>query len=207
MNLASYHQIAFLLESKVISPLLSMGLIFIIFVNLGFAQGISGSKHDFSELGWSNGELCNSCHAPHNTINAPDAPLWNHTLSEATYTLYTSNSLEGITEQPGSQSKLCLSCHDGTVALDSYGGVTGSNHLTGDANFGSDLSNDHPIGIAWNHTDWGSLDCGNCHWSMPLPFFNRKVECSSCHDAHNASNNDHFLRIAGSALCLNCHGK
>ncbi len=178
-----------------------------ILLNWGHAQGIEGSKHDFSSLGWSGGEICSSCHTPHNAINTPDAPLWNHSLSEASYDVYASNSMYGVAEQPGPQSKLCLSCHDGTIALDSFGGATGSTHLTGDSNLGTDLSNDHPIGIAWNHNDWGVIDCGNCHWSMPIPFFDGKVECSSCHDAHNASNNNYFLRKSGSELCLHCHGK
>ena len=174
-----------------------------------FSQGIVGSKHDFSELGWSDGEVCKACHTPHNASDQTGAPLWNHTMSAETYTVYTSSTLYGAPNQPGTQSKLCLSCHDGTVALDSFGGQSGNTHLTGNANMGSDLSDDHPIGIDWNHNDYNTIDCGNCHWDMPIPFFDRKVECSSCHDAHNASNNDHFLRktMVGSELCLHCHGK
>ena len=36
-----------------------------------------------------------------------------------------------------------------------------------------------------------------------------KLECSSCHDVHNADSNPHLLRIdnTGSALCLTCHDK
>src|SRR3954454_3730758 len=56
--------------------------------------GISGSKHDFGQFGWAKNQICLPCHAPHNTI-VKDAngavvggPLWNHTLSTATYTLY-----------------------------------------------------------------------------------------------------------------------
>jgi len=61
----------------------------------GIAQaGISGSKHDFGQFGWAKNQICLPCHAPHNTT-VKDAngvvvggPLWNHTLSTATYDLY-----------------------------------------------------------------------------------------------------------------------
>src|SRR5438477_4520501 len=56
--------------------------------------GISGSKHDFGQFGWAQNQICLPCHTPHNAI-VRDAngvpvggPLWNHTLSTATYTLY-----------------------------------------------------------------------------------------------------------------------
>ncbi|MCP4668022.1 MAG: cytochrome c3 family protein, partial [Deltaproteobacteria bacterium] len=36
-----------------------------------------------------------------------------------------------------------------------------------------------------------------------------KIECASCHDVHNAYDNDHLLNVDNnaSALCLACHDK
>lgn len=123
---------------------------------------------------------------------------------------------------------MCLSCHDGTIAVDSFGGNSGNMKITGRANLGSDLSNDHPIGIKWDHQTQsaGSLSCLSCHnmafnqtsgayefVGQPgngLKFFDRKVECPSCHDVHNVQVMDvKLLRkpLAGSALCLQCHPK
>ncbi len=70
-------------------------------------------------------EICVFCHTPHGAN--PDAvsfgaPIWNRRLSGATYTMYDqvwSKSFEGTlnTGQPTGFSRLCLSCHDGTIAL------------------------------------------------------------------------------------------
>lgn len=43
-------------------------------------------------------------------------------------------------------SRLCMGCHDGTVALDSYGDLTGSIFITGHKLIGTDLTNDHRVG-------------------------------------------------------------
>ena len=178
---------------------------------------ITGSAHDFSASGWSSGEICIACHTPHGADQAVgDAPLWNHTVTTATYTLYNSSTLNAIPEQPGQVSKLCLSCHDGTIALDSFGGASGSNMITGAANLGIDLSDDHPVSITWDHSTilgGGSSMCSNCHnlhnptWKPPLPFYNSKLECATCHDPHNNATSIKMLRlpITGSQLCLYCH--
>ena len=116
----------------------------------------------------------------------------------------------------GGASKLCLSCHDGTVALDSYGNVTGgTNLMPSDPGYiGTNLSDDHPIGILWGHKK--PAVCTNCHVEHgpgvldgELPFYDGKVECASCHDPHNGGTGTKLLRlpILNSTLCLHCHGK
>ncbi|MDC0358622.1 cytochrome c3 family protein [Oligoflexia bacterium] len=176
---------------------------------------ISASKHDFSGNSWSGGKICIVCHTPHNAdTTVADAPLWNHTVTSATYTLYSSPSLVNQPQQPRGPSKLCLSCHDGTVAVESFGGNTGNTYVSGEALIGTNLSDDHPISIDWDHQN-DLPSCLNCHsahagWVSPLPFFDGFVECSSCHDVHNgAPANGKMLRMpkTGSQLCLHCHGK
>jgi len=85
--------------------------------------------------------------------------------------------------QPDGVSKLCLSCHDGTVALDSYGGVNGSTIITGSALLGTDLSTSHPISMKYDaalaSTDgklWDptSKDSGLGGPSMPYCFMKIK---------------------------------
>jgi predicted CXXCH cytochrome family protein len=114
----------------------------------------------------SETRICVFCHTPHNAIpGAP--PLWNHTLSAATYTV-ASSSLPGWTSllsspqnPPDGDSRLCLSCHDGTVAIGSVvnlggqpttitmQGVDAGGKLssTSSANIGTDLSGHHPVSI------------------------------------------------------------
>jgi predicted CXXCH cytochrome family protein len=140
-------------------------------------------------------------------------------VTVATYTLYSSGTFDATDQtQPDGVSKLCLSCHDGTVALDNFGGVTGgTNFATGAANVGTDLANDHPVSFSYQSSiDNGdnelfpttsSTSIGGTIASDLLSGGN--VECSSCHDVHNAYGNDGLLKIdnAGSALCLTCHDK
>ncbi|MFC1761379.1 cytochrome c3 family protein [Planctomycetota bacterium] len=189
-----------------------------VITRVGLAN-IAGSAHDFSAESWnSSGEVCLPCHTSHNADpTITDAPLWNHEVTTATFTLYSSPFLQETPEQPQGTSKLCLSCHDGTVELESFGGNTGSNFIGDTANLSTDLSDDHPISIEWLHqtvTSGSSGSCAQCHGMMhgnpytsKLPFFDGYVECASCHDVHNTSGYDGLLRMsnAGSALCLYCH--
>ena len=67
-------------------------------------------------------QVCVFCHTPHGATAVPGAPLWNRQLSGATYTTYTSSSLDAVgvagqLDQPAGSSRLCLSCHDGTLAI------------------------------------------------------------------------------------------
>ncbi len=123
-------------------------------------------------------EICVFCHTPHGATTFPGSPLWNRTLSSATYTTYTSSSLDAEAilgtqlEQPAGSSKLCLSCHDGTLALGAvnvfegtFNANIGLNGTTGGAmpvgsgvntgftrNLGTNLTNDHPISLTYNTT-------------------------------------------------------
>lgn len=195
--------------------------VLLLFIAPTVSAGIVGSAHDFSASGWSGGEICVPCHTPHgaNTTVA-DAPLWNHQLSGSTYTLYTSPTLDLPTQQPRGPTKLCLSCHDGTVAIDNFGGNTGgTTYIEGNANLGTDLSNDHPVSIEWRHQDLITSGdfCMNCHFGEPreVIFFQEAgggpiwIECASCHDVHNGTNYEKLLRkpLANSELCLTCHEK
>jgi predicted CXXCH cytochrome family protein len=103
----------------------------------------------------------------------------------------------------GHSSKMCLSCHDGVTAVGSYGNMAGTDPITGGAAIGTDLTNDHPIGV-----DYAT---SSSHGLEPVEDVERyledgKVECGSCHYAHGGRDNK-FLNttIAGSALCRNCH--
>lgn len=169
-----------------------------------FAGTIVGSKHDFSSETWSANRICLPCHTAHNSMTTVDGPLWNHEMSTATYTMYS-----GVPNQPGTASKLCLSCHDGTVALDSYGGASGSTMLTGDANLGTDLSNDHPIAVLYpaDGTDF-VVDPTPSGINLYNEGVEDRVECGSCHNPHD-NQYTYFLnvQITGSQLCLACHIK
>ena len=191
------------------------------------AGTITGSAHDFSGSAWSGGQICIACHAPHNTdTTVTGAPLWNHAVSAATYTLYSTPTFDGASTitQPGGTSKLCLSCHDGTVAVNSFGGTTGTTMITGTKNLGTNLSNDHPIGFTYDAalvTADGALNptttavtigSGTKTKSTTIAgmLFAGKMECATCHDVHNtftAGSKLVKVTTTASAICLTCHAK
>ena len=85
--------------------------------------------------------LCNFCHTPHRAIQT--SLLWNHTLpTSAVYTWTDADKTVGGTTLPTNiaswkgSTKLCLSCHDGTVAIGDLNWYqakarTGTNKLSG----------------------------------------------------------------------------
>ncbi len=121
-------------------------------------------------------EVCVFCHTPHGASTQPGAPLWNKALSGETYTPYQSNSLDATdVDQPSGKTRLCLSCHDGTLGIASMSNEPGSGADTGTTNMqgvagdgsiaagsgsttgftrdlGIDLSNDHPVSFTYDDT-------------------------------------------------------
>ena len=184
-------------------------------------QSIVGSAHDFSDDTWNtSGQICLVCHTPHNAdVSVSNAPLWNHETTTATFTTYSSATMDATTGQPDASSKLCLSCHDGTVAVDNFGDQTGGSHfLSGNSNIGTALSDDHPISFTYDaalaSSDDGLYDPtttnsglgGTINADMLI---GSQVQCASCHDVHNGSGVAKLLKISNDAsvLCLTCHNK
>jgi hypothetical protein len=125
----------------------------------------------------SETQVCVFCHTPHAaTTGGTVAPLWNRQLSADTYTTkYSSSSMEAdaaeLAAAPGGSSKLCLSCHDGTMAIDKVNVLNGVGNFnipmtsaspvkmpaasasTGfTRDLGVNLSNDHPISFTYSST-------------------------------------------------------
>lgn len=74
----------------------------------------------------SYGEVCVYCHTPHSANGLIEAPLWNRTYLANSYNLYDKPLSSGQSPTPpGAGSLTCLSCHDGTVAIDSVVNMPG----------------------------------------------------------------------------------
>ena len=184
-------------------------------------ESIIGSKHDLSASGpgplkaATESEICLFCHTPH---HANQVPLWNHTLSTATYVPYSSSTAKATIGQPTGASKLCLSCHDGTVALGMVSNrktpiaMQGSSSTIppGSTSLGTDLSDDHPISFPYNSAlasaHNGQLKDPTVLTGKVHPDHNSELQCTSCHDPHN-NEFGKFLLVnnTASALCLTCH--
>lgn len=137
--------------------------------------GIETTRHNLSVTGpgpvkaVSETQICVFCHTPHGAVTTP---LWNHTLASlATFVVPTSPTMKSIPQNlPDGDSRLCLSCHDGTVAIGSVvnlgGSATtitmqdsGTGRLTMEgkltsgvptSNYGTDLSGHHPVSLEVN---------------------------------------------------------
>ncbi len=188
-----------------------------------WCQSIVNTKHNLSVSGTgdikatSESEICMFCHTPH--FGNTKAPLWNRRQSGLTYTLYnssTSSTLHANPGQPDGSSILCLSCHDGTIALGNVlsrpteisfsRGV--STMPKGNTNLGKDLSNDHPISFEYTSSlsamDRQLKDPSGL--KGPVRLERNKMQCTSCHDPHKNLTRDFLVATTeNSSLCLYCH--
>ncbi len=211
-------------------------------------------------------QVCVFCHTPHGANTSFAVPLWNKATPLSVYTAYSMTGSSSIGSATVSGMSLaCLTCHDGTQAMDNMlntpglgtaaltgdtltagyswsaasvdvtlGALSANAPPTGGPVLGTDLSNDHPIGMTYcgMQTVAGTCDGAEiANFVTPgtigtaqgtsggsateIKLFggtaatgNGTVECGSCHDPHGTGN-QLFLRktAAGSAICLACHVK
>jgi predicted CXXCH cytochrome family protein len=160
-------------------------------------------------------QICIFCHTPHRA--SAIQPLWNRNMPVNAYRVYSSNTLSAVPGQPTGSSKLCLSCHDGTIALGSVlsrgqtigmaGGIT--TLPPGKSNLGTDLSDDHPISFRYDSSlvskDPKLVEPAAIPKTLRLDG-QANLQCSTCHDAHdNSRGNFLVLDNSNSQLCIACH--
>ncbi|MCB1743282.1 MAG: hypothetical protein KDK91_23100 [Gammaproteobacteria bacterium] len=174
------------MRARILGGLAISGLLLIAASGPALAQ-IAETKHNLGTTGTGSnsfdgtGELCVFCHTPHGGDTSANPPLWNRVLPDAgTFTTYDSlgtSSLDGEVLEVGSVSIACLSCHDGTQAMNVMINAPGSGNFDptgftlagtwsgpalgatpvgslnygGDniVNIGTDLQNDHPVGVEY----------------------------------------------------------
>ncbi len=222
-------------------PIVLLGVLLLALSGLVAAGDVAATKHNLSASGPGTlkatveSKVCIFCHTPH--LATPDTPLWNHALpSGQTYQPYASSTLIAIPGQPNGSSKLCLSCHDGTIALGSVLNMPGRNRpagnfgneagvisgleaampVTSSAMLGTDLRDDHPVSFIYDNTlaiENGELYLPSGLSSTVKPDSSGYLQCTSCHDPHTDAN-PKFLRLAstdsagyGAQLCRTCHNK
>jgi hypothetical protein len=140
------------------------------FAGMNARTGVSGSQHDMNMYTGGTDDaynrVCVFCHTPHNAdVSVSEAaPLWNHELTTATFLPYEwatpENQTIVIADPMIGPTRLCLSCHDGVVAVDQHGPAqafigSASGLLAGgrgDIGESGDLfalTDDHPIGFSY----------------------------------------------------------
>ena len=196
------------------------------------AQGVVGSNHDMT-AGFTDGTLsggfntggrvCIYCHVPHQSRGSSPAPLWNREDPTSTYTMYDSVTMDMVQQgQPAGVSLACLSCHDGTVAVDAlysqpWAFNPPDNHWTSDGNsvttwgnLGTDLSTEHPISLTYDPAQDDGFNPAVDVETAGLRFFGAggdQMECASCHDVHYTDGDSFWIDNDASALCRTCHIK
>ncbi len=60
-------------------------------------------------------QICVFCHAPHSGALAPAG--WNRHTTSNYYRVYQSSTTNAPNDQPHTPSRMCLSCHDGTMPI------------------------------------------------------------------------------------------
>lgn len=209
----------------------------------GLGLSNAASPHNFATEAWNHrAEICRVCHVPHDHDRAAqfftNGLLWNHEVSAQTFTMYSSASIDGAqSAQPDGTAKLCLGCHDGTVAIDEFdnkaianGGAGGtvfmgavdSGFVIPGASVTPSLQGTHPISIVYDNVADNELRAPTSTMGTSGTIADvldgGKVQCSTCHDVHDSSEavaGTHLLRVAqtvaqggsASGLCLTCHIK
>jgi len=209
MNVKSKHQIIFFITRNAVRFLMT-GAIILFPVTMNAA--IKNTHHDFSNTAWGKGEMCVVCHTPHHAnTTVSQSPLWNHQVTANSFTLYNSPTLNAVPTQPTSISRLCLSCHDGTIAVDAFGVNAGTYFIRPQTSrgvpiaIGTKLNSHHPVAILYDSalaTQDPKLynpetTLSGLGGTISHDLLNGGVlECSSCHDVHVAR---------GTGSCFDCH--
>jgi predicted CXXCH cytochrome family protein len=191
------------------------------------------APHNAYKLSPANGSVAQGAGAG---LTAPDQydylPLWNHTLPAPTvYSMYYAGpgapqtgaqAQQSLNNQvPGSVSLLCLSCHDGSVAVNSYGNAdqkttsisTGTATIGAGYVIGKDgvLQNHHPIGFSYGTVQAADAGLRPSSTNMNVVSLaltqkisdhlyasralgkNDTMECGTCHSVHNTGNSGETL--------------
>lgn len=126
-----------------------------------FADSIINTRHNLGSTGLGpntvspedTAEVCIFCHTPHGGDTAAPVPLWNKNLSNpgifTTYDQLGTSTLDAAVGSVGSVSLACLTCHDGTQAIDNIINAPGSG--------GFDASGGGANGLNWTWTSDGTL--------------------------------------------------
>lgn len=136
------------------------------------------------------GEVCVYCHTPHGANTQVKAPIWNRTINTGQYIIYDKlRTLDRPVGQPGANSLTCLSCHDGTIAIDSIINMPGSG--------GFNASQQTTVDKTWLDT-WPNRDSKGAPVTTKNGHFELGV---ATEDVNNPPN-----QTIGTNRCTLCHG-
>jgi hypothetical protein len=144
-----------------------------------YIPGGFGAFMDYARNNYA--EVCVYCHTPHGA-SSTQAPLWNRTQLNTTFTLYNLPLSSGqIPVQPGASSVTCLSCHDGTVAVDSVINMPGS----GNYSAAQESAVNTAFLDSWTNSSGIGVNDHGVIWSPDSGYFSGPYNCNRCHATDN----------------------
>lgn len=212
---------------------------------LAVYAAIANSRHDMASGSTTTGpksggatptdQTCIFCHSPHKV--ARQSLLWNR-IPTGDYGFTANQVTQKGTAYPvaaavNSETKACLSCHDGTSALNSLanpgpgGAPTMTSNVVGAAYdiVGTTIDTNHPVSMPYPTTGSdpeylatvaaactnasGVCTAGSANIQLYGTVAPYRIECGSCHEPHGRYANAFFLRetTATSTICKACHVK
>jgi len=182
--------------------------------------GSVGSVHDMNTfavvINDSMGRVCAFCHTPHHADSSAGM-LWVKPLDQQasgltpyTWSTFDNKKIPQNLDPLTGPSRLCMTCHDGSIAIDAHGTTMPSDYV-----ISTNLNITHPIGFSYDdamaargsgelvdkHQQFASsLAVSNVPGQyntvtrasgisiVQVLYAGSIVTCASCHDVHNKDN-------------------
>lgn len=198
----------------------------------GSKDRVLGTVHDFNAIFHSSYDSCSFCHISHTIDDSSESAAlaleWNHEIpANATYKVYSSAMLKtlnlsgDLSTANAFYSMVCLSCHDGSVAIgalyrmpDNFTFNTttiatvaadGPSRLVGANN---DLSQTHPVNFSYD----GALSAADSGlWDVGMGTNVRQIGTTSLTAVRASLTNDTYgalqqpILFNGTIQCTSCH--
>ncbi len=186
-----------------------------------YSQLFNKNPHRFDVNNWSITESCNPCHMYLDNSGIASVDSFQMYYESDSAELSAKGYVSGI-------SKMCYSCHDGTIASNSHN--DGADPTISEEN--NKMTLYHPISVRYVYSDTGKTKLNDPYLTLSElggsiaedMLSNGNVECTSCHDAHFSNQNvacqicppggnknddlSYFSLLKSnrfSQLCLTCH--
>jgi len=191
---------------------------------------IIGSPHDFSQRTWAlsganptdPNTVCSVCHIPHHA-NPTTGPLWGHDLvSAGSWQMYANGVSPGAAIKyspaaaPTGSSLACLSCHDGSIAINAYGSPAAANRagaesitngaaISFDQGLNKNLTHSHPISFAYQALVGTSPTQDKWIYDSANPVLTPTAGSPGFVYGNDMSIAGFLLNKAGNLECNSCH--